>query len=167
MCCRTGGLEGRGATLWVWGSSPALQKTVLFNLACTQPGARATSAQLPLGSSSPQCAKHVPRPDTGGKGAWKKQLIPWEKQSWDHQSSMAGWYPEEYLARWGASSSPWPLVHPKREQATTEGSAPPTSHPDSIPLPSSHSRFPQLLQCHFEGIQIMSEALRKRFFPSP
>lgn len=89
----------------------------------------------------------------------KKQLIPWEKQSRDHQSNMAGWKPEEYPSSWEVSRTPCRLVHPKRELASAEGFAPSTSNPDSIPLPLSHAIFPQLLQCHSESIQIMLEAL--------
>lgn len=100
------------------------------------------------------------------EGAWKKQLIPWEKQSWDHQSSMAGWHLGEYPSRWEVSSSPCPLVHPQKELATTEGFAPSTSNPNSIPLPASRATFPQLHQCYFESIEIMLEALIKRFVPA-
>lgn len=49
----TAGLEGRGVPLRVWGPSPALQRR-------TQTGAGAPSAPSPPGSSSSQCARHVP-----------------------------------------------------------------------------------------------------------
>lgn len=120
---------------------------------CTPPLRRATLvARCPLRSKYPFSKRGLEKTiDPLGKAI----LGPPKQHGWQ--------VPRGVSLKEGGKQLPVAPGPPQKGAGICSIHQPSRQHSSSL----SHSTFLQLLQCHFEGIQIMSEALMKRFFPSP